>query len=229
MRAHPFRARFDALVETLRAHPRIQVFEALIRPPATEAALQAAEQAVGSPLPADMLAFYRAHDGVFLEWGLRDETYIHTAPFEFPDDAHPPGCINLLPVDIAMSPSWEAHYHVNHIQPDHQELLFGRPLDPQPPVRAVIVDNFARYNHGDLVFGPASVDPVMVVSTDYGADMDSSDFTDFPTYLDLTLKIFGANRYYQGLGIGWSRHPKRLDAWTQQLTLDELLIKLAND
>jgi hypothetical protein len=229
MRAHPFRARFDALVAALRAHPKVEVYEAVVRPPASEAAIREAEAAIGSPLPAELLAFYRAHDGVFLEWGLRGETYTHTDPFGHPDDGHPPGCINLLPVTAAMSPGWEQDSHVNEIQQDHQELLFGRVLDPQPPVRAVCVDNFARYNHGDLVFGPDPDHAVMVVSTDYGADMDSSDFTDFTTYLDLTLKIFAANRYYQGLGIGWSRDPKRLDAWTRQMTLDELLIKLADD
>ena len=61
------------------------------------------------------------------------------------------------------------------------------------------VDNFARYNHGDLVFGP---EPVMVVSTDYGADMDSSDFASFAVYLDMTLALFGVDRYEYGLGIG---------------------------
>lgn len=220
-----FRPRLDAMVATLRAHPQVEVLELLVAPPATEAAIRDAEAAVGK-LPADILDFYRRHDGVFLEWGLKGRSYTRTAPFEFPDDNHPPGCINLLPISAAMSPSWEADHHVNKVQPDHQELLFGRPLDPQPRVRAVCVDNFARYNHADLVFGP---EPVVVVSTDYGADMDSSDYTDFATYLDVTLAAFAANRYYHGIGIGWSRKPARVTDWQPKKSLDELLAQLAED
>ncbi|MCY0989623.1 SMI1/KNR4 family protein [Nannocystis sp. ILAH1] len=224
--AHSFRARFDAMVAALRKHPKIEVYEVVVRPPASAADLAAAEAAIGMPLPPEIRAFYEAHDGVFLEWGLKGEEYERTAAFDGPDDNHPPGCINLLPVRRAMSPSWEEDSHVNEIQPDHQELLFGAPLDPQPEVRAVCVDNYARYHHGDLVLGPT---PVMVVSTDYGADMDSSDFVSFPVYLDLTLALFGVDRYEHGVGIGWSRKPKRVEAWTKQFELGALLAKLDDD
>jgi hypothetical protein len=222
-----FRARFDAMVAALRAHPQIAVYDVVLRPPASEAAIRDAEAALGVNIPEDMLAFYRTHDGVFLEWGLRDQEYVHTDAFGFPDDNHPPGCINLLPVADAWSTSWEADSHVNTIQPDHQRLLFGRELDLE--CGAIVIDNFARYNHADLVLGPDPAQHVMVVSTDYGADMDSSDYTDFGTYLDLTLKLFATNRYYQGLGIGWSREPRRVTTWTQTPTLDDLLVKLADD
>lgn len=223
---HPFRARFDAMVAALRRHPRIAVHEVVVRPPATKADLEAAEAAIGMRLPPEIRGFYEAHDGVFLEWGFKGREYERTAPFANPDDGHPPGCINLLPVRQAMSSEWEEDSFVNEIQPDHQELLFGAPLDPAPPVGAVCVDNYARYHHGDLVIGPS---PVMVVSTDYGADMDSSDFVSFPVYLDLTLALFGADRYAHGIGIGWSRHPRRVDAWTKQIELDALLAELDGD
>jgi hypothetical protein len=216
-----FRARFDAMVVELRANPRIQIYDMVVRPPASEAELRAAEEAIGRPLPADMRAFYAAHDGVFIEWGLRDREYgTLTDPFGFPDYGQAPGCINLLPVADAMSPSWEHDYHVNQIQPDHQALLFGAPLDPPPKVAAVCIDNFSKYNHGDLVLGP---EPVMVVSTDHGADMDSSDYTSFSVYLDLTLAIYGTNRYAHGLGIGWTRKSQRVSAWTQRPSLEALL------
>jgi len=45
-------------------------------------------------------------------------------------------------------------------------------------VRAVVIDNFSKYNHGDMILGP---EPVMIVSTDQGADMDSSDFMSLKT------------------------------------------------
>ena len=223
----PFRRRFDAMVATLRAHPKVEVYEAEVRPPATRAALAEAEDALGMELPADIRAFYAAHDGVFLEWGLRGRDYeIHTEAFGYPDYGHPPGCINLVPVAEAMSPGWELDSHVNEIQPDHQALLFGAPLDPQPKIKAVCVDNYSRYNHGDLVIGP---EPVMVVSTDHGADMDSSDFTTFSVYLDLTLALFGACRYQHGLGIGWTRTSRRVSAWTERPSLDQVLAKIEAD
>lgn len=59
--------------------------------------------------------------------------------------------------------------------------------------------------------------------------MDSSDFVSFPVYLDLTLALFGVDRYEHGLGIAWTREPKRVEAWTRQFDLDALLAKLAGD
>ncbi len=223
---HPFRARFDAMVASLRAHPRVEVFTVVVRPPATAADIKAAEQEIGATLPAALRAFYEAHDGVFLEWGLRGRSYEHTASFGFPDDRHPPGCINLLPVADAMSSSWEEDSIVNVVGAEQQEHLFGKPLDPQPKVRAAVVDNYARYYHGDMIFGP---DPVMVVSSDYGADMDSSDFVEFSVYLDMTLALFGMDRYKHGVGIGWTRHSARVDAWTKQPGLEALLATLDDD
>ncbi len=219
-----FRARFDAMVAELRAHPQVEVYEVFVRPSATNFHLREAEETIGRPLPADLLEFYRAHDGVFLEWGLRDrEPEIKTAPFEYPDYGQAPGCINLLPVAQAMSTGWEADYHVNAIQDDHWIHLYGRVPDPLPPCGSVCVDNYSKYNHADLILGP---EPLMVVSTDHGADMDSSDFTTFSTYLDLTLALYGTDRYAHGLGIGWSRKSQRVDAWTRRPTLDQVIADL---
>ncbi len=222
-----FRERFDRMVATLRAHPQVEVYEAVVRPGASEEELVAIEAALKMPLPTDMRTFYAAHDGVFLEWGRTGRTYdARTAPFGYPDYGQPPGCINLLPVSEAMSPQWQSESHVNEISAEHQALLFGDLLDPEPEVGAVCVDNFSKYNHGDLIFGP---EPVMVVSTDHGADMDSSDYTTFSVYLDVMLALWGANRYRHGLGIGWSRTSRRVEAWTARPSLDELLNMLDDD
>lgn len=227
MHTAPFLERFNAMVGRLRAHPEAEVYEVVVRPPASEQQLRDAEEIVGSRLPDDLRAFYLAHDGVFLEWGLRGREYeTLTDPFEFPDYGQPPGCINLLPVGMAMTADWEENYHVNQIQDDHQALLFGARLDPQPDVKAVCIDNYSKYNHGDLIFGP---EPVMVVSTDHGADMNSSDFCSFSLYLEITLASFGACRYSHGLGIGWSRKSQRVTEWTRALELDALLAELRAD
>lgn len=223
---HWFLPKFDAMVKALRADPRVEVYEVVVNPPTTEQRLRAAEAVVG-PLPAALRAFYAAHDGVFLEWGLRGRVYeARTGAFAYPDYGQPPGCINLVPVRMAMSTGWEQDGTVNEVQSDHQELLFGAPLDPEPPVRAVVLDNFSKYNHADLIFGPA---PVVVVSTDHGADMDSSDFVDFDTYLEMTLALYGVNRYSEGIGIGWSRQPQRLAKWDRAPGLDEIVAKLLAD
>lgn len=225
MSAPPFLPRFEAMVRALRADPRVEVYDVVVNPPADEEALRAAESALGVRLPDDLRAFYRAHDGIFLEWGLRDgDASARTAPFDFPDYGQPPGCINLLPFEDALSTSWEEDSHVNEIPDDLRALIFGSRLDPEPIVGSIVVDNFSKYNHGDLILGPT---PVMVVSTDHGADMDSSDFATFSTYLDLTLAVHGLNRYYFGLGCGWSRSPRRVDAWPDRPSLDDLLARLA--
>ncbi|MCA9637830.1 MAG: SMI1/KNR4 family protein [Myxococcales bacterium] len=223
----PFRPRLEAMLAALRAHPEVELLDVQVRPPASEAAIRGAAASIDASLPPELVAFYREHDGVFVEWGLRGQSYAApTDPFGWPDYGQPPGCINILPIAEVMSPEWEIESHVNEISSEQQALIFGAPLDPQPPVRAVTVDNFSKYNHGDLILGP---DPVMVVSTDHGADMEASDWLSFGVYLDLTLAIFATNRYYQGVGIGWSRTPQRVDAWTARPSLDDLIARIRED
>jgi len=216
-----FRKRLEQMVAELRAHPRIEVYEFIIQPPASEDDIAAAEEAIGMKLPADVQEFYRAHNGIFLLWGLRGVEYQdRPTAFDFPDYGAPPGCINLLSIGTAMSPHWQSEYHVNEIGSDHQELLFGASLDPSPKVEAVCIDNYSKYHHGDMIFGP---EPVMVVSTDHGADMDSSDFCSFSVYLDLILAQYGSCRYSDGLGIGWTRESERVTEWTKKRSLDEVI------
>lgn len=222
-----FRNRLETMVETLRAHPEVEVYELVIRPPASDAALREAERVLGMPLPDDLRSFYAAHDGVFLEWGLRDDLdYNRTEPFDHPDYDQPPGCINLLPIAKAISAEWEQNCFVNQIRSEQQIQLFGAVPDPAPPFSATCIDNFSKYNHGDLIIGP---EPVMIVSTDHGADMEASDFCSFATYLDMTLALWATSRYRYGIGVGWERPPARLDAWTKQPTLDEIVAQVLDD
>ena len=82
-----FRKRFESMVAALRAQPRVEVYEVVIRPSATNTSLRDAEKIFGMPLPEDLRSFYMEHDGVFLEWGLREpvDPYQHTEPFGAPD------------------------------------------------------------------------------------------------------------------------------------------------
>lgn len=221
-----FRDRFQLLVDTLRKHPRIEVLAHEVRPPAPPASIKRAEAAIGRELPRSIRAFYEAHDGVFLLWGLEGKEYQDVpAAFCFPDYGAPPGCINLLPIEEVMSPDWESSSHVNEVSDEQWEHLFGVKMPEEIPVRAVIADNFSKYHHGDLILGP---EPVMIVATDHGADMDSSDFMPFDTYLDCTLSVFGTNRYH-AFGIGWTRESQRIDRWEKRPSLDELVAAIEKD
>jgi hypothetical protein len=222
-----FRKRLEQVVAELRAHSRIEVYDFVIRPPASKGDITAAEDAVGMKFPADIRDFYRAHDGIFLLWGLRGIEYRdRPALFGQPDYGAPPGCINLLSIGEAMSSHWQSESHVNEIDSDHQKLLFGAELDPLPKIEAVCIDNYSMYNHGDMIFGP---EPVVVVSTDHGADLEASDFCSFSVYLDLVIAQYGSCRYKNGIGIGWSREPERVTAWTKKRSLDEIVAAVYKD
>ena len=210
------------MVEALRAHPDVEVLDFPLGSPAAGAVLSRAEQAAGITLPDSILEFYAAHNGVFLEWGLRGSTYTRTDPYDFPDYGAPPGCINLLPIAAAFQPDWQRDFHVNELLPSQEELFFGRELDPERPLEAITIDNFSKYNHADLIIGP---EPVILVSTDHGADLESSDFMSFETYLDVTLAVFGSNRFAAVL----ADQPARLVSPRERPTLDAIVAYVRED
>lgn len=121
-----FRERFEAMVDSLRADPRVQVLAAELLPPASPAALAKAERAIQRALPPAMRAFYEAHNGVFLRWGLQGRSYPELDRFELPDYEAAPGCINMLPVERAMSPFWQRESHLNEVDEDCWKALFGK-------------------------------------------------------------------------------------------------------
>jgi hypothetical protein len=220
-----FRERFDDLVSELRSHPKVEVYLVDLGPPVSSWEVEAVEKGLGQPLPADLLAFYRAHNGAFLEWGLKNTVldYEHTPSFSRPSYRAPPGCINLLDASSALSRTWADDFSVNAVSPELQVRLFGKIVEPKPPFGAAVIDDFSKYHHGDLVIGP---EPVMIVSSDHGAELEESDFMSFSTYLDLTLALFGTNRY-DAVGhvlLGGTR--KRLDRWTESPTLDGVIAKV---
>ncbi|MCK6524773.1 SMI1/KNR4 family protein [Myxococcota bacterium] len=226
-----YRPRFERLLRDLEAHPEVEVYNFAVEPPATEAKLREAERFLGVPLPPAMRAFYSELNGFFVEWAPRgDEHGELTSPFGYPEYGQPPGCINLLPIEEALSTAWQDEFHVNEIQPDHWQALFGRPQTDEEAEHladrgACCIDNFSKYNHADLILGP---EPLVVVSTDHGADMDSSDFMDFETYLELTLATWGLNRY-KSAGIGWSRKSQRLQAFTERPDLQTIVQRMRAD
>lgn len=210
------------MVEALRAHPAIEVLAFELGSPASGAVLSQAERTAGITLPPSILEFYAAHDGVFLEWGLRGSTYQRTNPYDYPDYGAPPGCINLLPIAAAFQRDWQTTFHVNELASGQEELFFGRELDPERPLQAITIDNFSKFQHADMIIGP---DPVVLVSTDHGADLTSSDFMSFETYLEVTLAVFGSNRFYAVR----SDEPARLVGPRERPTLDAIVELARND
>lgn len=216
-----FKARFDAIVAQLRAHPEVEVFEAQLRPPIDPSELRALESTLGRPLPDGLRAFYLSHDGAFLEWGLRGAEYrSRSIPFHFPDDDQPPCRINLLPARMVFSPGWQRDGLVNAIEEDFWPLLYGTVPDPPPLIEASILDYFDIYHFGALILGP---ELLVVAASDHGADLESSDFVDVDTYLDITLDLYGANRYTHALGIGWTRLSQRYQRPESPPTLEAIL------
>lgn len=220
-----FRARFEAVCAALRAHPELEVYGAELPAPASARELAAAEEFLGAPLPADVREFYAAHNGAYLEWGRRGRSYERTGFGGYPDYGSAPGMINILPLADVMSRHWQDEYHVNEVSDAHLQRIFGA-VPESTPVTAVCVDNFDKYYHGDLILGPA---PVMIVSTDHGADMEASDWVTFATYLDMTLALYGANRYTMGIGIGWSREPALRERFDERPSLDAIVARIAAD
>lgn len=223
-----FLQRFQSIVAELRAHPEVEVYKATVRRPVGQRPIKIAEGRLARPLPEAMRAFYSAHNGVFLQWGLKGRDYREKAvpAFHIPDIGAPPGCINLLPLTEAINGEWQFSYTVNEISDNHWKILYGDDTSARPYFQAFVIDYFARYHHADLINGPQ---PYMVVSTDYGADMDSSDYTTFDEYLDATLSLYGLCRYDHAFGIGWTRRTQRAEPWSKRPTLDEIIALVKAD
>ena len=111
---------------------------------------------------------------------------------------------------------------MNELASGQEELFFGRELDPERPLQAITIDNFSKFQHADMIIGP---DPVVLVSTDHGADLTSSDFMSFETYLEVTLAVFGSNRFYAVR----SDEPARLVGPRERPTLDAIVELARND
>ncbi|AKT40556.1 hypothetical protein [Chondromyces crocatus] len=152
-------------------------------------------------MPDDLRAFYRAHDGVFLSWGLegRDVTE-PLEPFGFPEYGAPPGVVNLLPMAKAFSTNWVHRDLINWPSEAHREIYGVEAQDDEEDddgperLRAALLDHYSRYQHTSLVFGPPDQPAWTLIAHDHGADMLSSSLSTFTTYLEVTLARWGTNR-----------------------------------
>lgn len=225
-----FRESFEQMLDALQAHPKIEVLDAILRPPASPADIAAAEEALKRPLPDDVRDFYLAHDGVFLAWGLRGRTCREPLePFGWPDYGAPPGVINLLPIREVFSSGWVADDTINWTDDDHR-VIFGVDQDEdEERLRAVVVDNFSKFHHADLVFGPADQPAWTLIADDHGAELMESNLSSFATYLDVVLAQWGTERM-KVYKVSRYRQPKKMKAAPKSRpTLDEVVAAVEAD
>jgi hypothetical protein len=224
-----FRESFEEMLDALQAHPKIEVFDAVIRPPASGASIKAAEEALKRPLPDDLLAFYLAHDGVFLAWGLKGREYSEPlGAFDWPDYGTPPGVVNLLPIHQVFSPGWVMDYTINWTADDHRVIYGVDPDDDDDRVRAVVVDFYSKFYHADVVFGPADRPAWTLIADDHGAELMESNLSSFATYLDVILARWGTERM-PAYKVARYRQPKEITAPAARPTLDEVVAGVEND
>jgi hypothetical protein len=224
-----FRESFQEMVDTLRAHPKINVIETIVRPPASGAAILAAEKLIGRSLPDDMIEFYTAHDGVYLSWGLKGRDYGDTIePFGWPDYGTPPGVINLLPIGQAFSSSWVDDYTINWTDDDHR-VIYGVDQESEDErVHAVVVDLFSKFYHADLVFGPVDRPGFVLIADDHGAELMESNLSSFTTYLDIVLACWATERMPM-YKVSRYQEPKEIHAAKEHPTLDEVVAEAEED
>ena len=217
-----FRSEFERITAALDAHPDIELFGSKLGEPGDKAAIEALMNSVGcTPDPA-IVDFYTAHDGAYLEWGLKGREYERVGEGGWPDYGTPPGVINMLTARDVFSADWQSEYTINQTIGDETwNLAYGKPEPTERSPNAVVVDYFSIYYHTDLLLGP---EPLLVVASDHGADLSCSDLMTFSQYLDLVIAQFGWNPY-KAVGIGWSRPAQRLSA-IPTLTLDEIVAKI---
>lgn len=63
---------------------------------------------------------------------------------------------------------------------------------------------------------------------DLGAAEDAIGMS-LPADLDLILAQYGTCRYRNGIGIGWTRSPERVTAWTGKRSLAEIIDDIDRD
>ena len=228
--AKRFRESFEEMLDALRAHPNVEVFEAIVRPPASGAAIIAAEKLIGRSLPDDVMEFYAAHDGVFLSWGLKGRQYDEKAiePFGWPDYGTPPGVIHLMPMGRVFSSDWVDTGTINWTDDDHQ-VIYGVDLEEDDTrVHAVVVDFYSKYRHADLVFGPINRPGFVLIADDHGAELLESNLSSFTTYLDVVLAQWGTERM-RSYKVSRYPHPEQIHAPRFRPTLDEVVAEAEKD
>jgi hypothetical protein len=118
---------------------------------------------------------------------------------------------------------------VNWTGDDHR-VIYGvdEDEDAHERVRAVVVDNYSKFRHADLVFGPPSAPAWTLIADDHGAELMESNLSRFGVYLDVVLALWGTERM-PTYKVARYRQPREIEGHASRPTLDEILAKVKKD
>lgn len=196
-------ARFDALVEKLKADEDVVLLAYFTHPPVTEREIAKVEQALGVPLHPSILTFFRQTNGLQLYADRRDRD-------EFEDAFEPVGPkfdkkakdamsdfsenyqlsigLHIPTLSEVFLTDYEGQLWFDHMS-DDETTQFGRKTFPLLSFSKSL-RTLDRHN-GYYPIGFALIDqpgnPRVGLGDDYGAAWDSK-VTDFETYLTTVLK-----------------------------------------
>ena len=114
---------FRSILRSLEAHSGVQVLTGCLFPPASSAAIAAAEEVLGAELHPEVRAFFETHNGVCIRWvhrafedfdpgiHVRDDAALpHPAElFKDYDPQDPAGSIFVPPLEEIFFPAWSAY------------------------------------------------------------------------------------------------------------------------
>ena len=197
-------ARFDALVEKLKADENVVLLAYFTHPPVTEREIAKVEHALGVPLHPSILTFFRQTNGLQLYADRRDRD-------EFEDDFEPVGPrfdkkakdamsrfsenyqlsigLHIPTLSEVFLSSYEGQLWFDHMS-DDETIQFGRKTFPMLSFSKSL--RTLDHHNGYYPVGFALIDnpgnPRIGLGDDYGAAWEDTKVTDFETYLTTVLK-----------------------------------------
>lgn len=192
-------AKFDALVEKLKANERAQLLAYFTHDPAPERTLRKVEQAIGAPLHPSIATFFRQTNGLQLYAQDRenenfDDSFVPLKKYDpraisrFQENYQVTWGLDIPPIDELFLTTYEGQLWFDHHSDDDTQE-FGRKSYPQLSFHKSlrVVD---RHN-GYYVIGAALIDqpgnPKIGLGDDYGVDWDSTKTVDFETFITTVL------------------------------------------
>lgn len=209
--AQDYLRRLRAMVSALEETEGVRVTHFSVQPGATAAEIAAAEDALGSPLPATLRAFYEAANGVQLLWTHEDHE-------DFDPDQADERTDAWLPMD-SISDNSEFIGAISILKlaelPKTYPFL-GESLR--------LFDVFNLYNWSAIELGSGD-DPYVRVGDDHNATFENCRPIRLSSYLELTLTLHGGieARRRALTGNGKNSEPELVHAPAPPVPIEEVL------
>ncbi len=197
-------ARFDALVAKLKADKNVVLLAYFTHPPVTEREIAKVEQALGVPLHASILTFFRQTNGLQLYADRRDredfedafkpvgpkfDKKAKDAMSRFSENYQLPIGLHIPTLSEVFLSDYEDQLWFDHMD-DEETTQFGRKTFPLLSFSKSL--RTLDHHNGYYPVGFALIDtpgnPRIGLGDDYGAAWEDSKVTDFETYLTTVLK-----------------------------------------